>query len=75
MALIILNTILIIIATYLCCGLVFAIPFVIKGADKIDEGVHGATWGFRLIIIPATIVFWPTLLKKWVAVKRNKTND
>lgn len=62
--------ILIIAAVYLAAGLVFAIPFVIKGVDKIDEGAHGSKWGFRIIIIPGTMVFWPLLLKKWIkAVK------
>ncbi|MEO6455598.1 MAG: hypothetical protein ABIN97_16070 [Ginsengibacter sp.] len=69
MAVTILNIILTIIAIYLACGFVFAIPFVVKGANKIDEGAHGATWGFRLIIMPATIVLWPVLLKKWMGVK------
>lgn len=73
MAIIILNIILVTIVIYLCCGFLFAIPFVINGADKIDEGAHGATWGFRLIIIPATIVLWPVLLKKWMGVKSHQT--
>jgi hypothetical protein len=51
---------------YLAAGVVFAIPFVLKGVTKIDEGAHGSKWGFRIIIIPGTIVFWPVLLKKWV---------
>ena len=75
MAITVLNIILIIIATYLACGFVFAIPFVIRGADKIDEGAHGATWGFRVIILPASIVFWPLLLKKWISANKNKAND
>lgn len=75
MAVIILNIILTIVAIYLACGFVFAIPFIIKGADKIDEGTHGATWGFRVIILPASIVFWPVLLKKWIAANKNKNND
>lgn len=58
--------ILIIAAVYLVAGLVFAIPFVIKGVDKIDEGAQGSRWGFRIIIIPGTMVFWPLLLKKWM---------
>jgi hypothetical protein len=58
--------ILIIAAVYLVAGLVFAIPFVIKGVDKIDEGALGSGWGFRIIIIPGTMVFWPLLLKKWM---------
>jgi len=75
MAVTILNIILTILLIYLSCGFVFAIPFVIKGANKIDEGAHGATWGFRLIIMPATIVLWPVLLKKWIAANKTKTND
>ena len=60
---IVVYIILIIVAVYLFAGLVFAIPFVIKGVTKIDEGAHGSKWGFRIIIIPGTIVFWPLLLK------------
>ncbi|MEP7377842.1 MAG: hypothetical protein ABI675_30865 [Chitinophagaceae bacterium] len=63
---IIVYIILIIVALYLFAGLVFAVPFVLKGVTKIDEGAHGSTWGFRIIIIPGTIVFWPVLLKKWM---------
>jgi hypothetical protein len=58
--------ILVTVAVYLFAGLVFAIPFVIKGVAKIDEGAHGSTWGFRIIIIPGVIMFWPFLLKKWM---------
>lgn len=61
----------IIVAAYLVAGLVFAIPFVIKGVSKIDEGAQGSKWGFRLIIIPGTIVFWPLLLKKWMQASKN----
>ena len=43
------------------------IPFVIKGVDAVDEGAHGSTIGFRVIIIPGTIVFWPVLLKMFTA--------
>lgn len=63
---ILINILLIIVAVYLFAGLVFAIPFITKGVTKIDEGAHGSKWGFRIIIIPGTIVFWPLLLKKWI---------
>ncbi len=62
----IVTVLLIVVAVYLVVGLVFAIPFVIKGVTKIDEGAHGSTWGFRMIIIPGTVVFWPLLLKRWL---------
>jgi hypothetical protein len=57
------------ITVYMVAGFVFTIFFQIKGLSKIDEGVHGATIGFRIIIIPGCIVFWPVLLRKWVKNK------
>ena len=66
--------ILIIVAVYLAAGLLFAIPFVIKGVTQIDESAIGSKWGFRLIIIPGVIVFWPVLLMKWMRIPAASTN-
>lgn len=63
---------LIVAAVYLSAGFLFAVIFVLKGVDVIDEGAHGAGWGFRLIIIPGCTVFWPLLLSKW---KQASTNN
>jgi hypothetical protein len=68
----IVSVILSIVAVYLVAGFVFAIPFIIKGVTEIDEGAHGATWGFRIIIIPGTIIFWPFLLKRWINSSKMK---
>ena len=65
-----LNIILLIAAAYLLCGFVFAIAFVIKGISVVDEGAHGASTGFRIIILPGVIVFWPPLLSKWLVARR-----
>jgi hypothetical protein len=64
----------IIVAIYSVCGFMFMIPFIIKGVDVVDEGAHGSSIGFRIIIIPATIVFWPLLLRKWIKMKRDFMN-
>lgn len=65
------SVLLMIVSVYLLCGLLFAIPFVIKGVEKIDENAHGASIGFRIMIMSGTIVFWPLLLRKWIsAVKK-----
>jgi Na+-driven multidrug efflux pump len=69
------NIILIVAAIYLAIGFLFVIPFVIKGAQKVDEGAHGGSIGFRIIIIPGTMVFWPLLLKRWMNASKNKTSD
>lgn len=57
---------------YLLCGILFAIPFALVGAADIDEGAQGAPWGFKLIIIPGTAIFWPLLLGKWIRARRSK---
>jgi hypothetical protein len=67
----IVNIALIIVAAYLLSGLVFAIAFLTKGLTVVDEGAHGASIGFRIIIIPGVIVFWPFLLYKWRKEKKN----
>lgn len=51
---------------YLLSGLFFSIAFVWKGVSRIDESAKDSSWGFRLIIIPGTIIFWPLLLRKWM---------
>jgi hypothetical protein len=68
----ILEIIFIILATYFFCGFIFAIIFIIKGITKIDENARGSTIGFRIIIIPGAIVFWPLLFKKWLIANRKK---
>ncbi|QEC68946.1 hypothetical protein FRZ67_17125 [Panacibacter ginsenosidivorans] len=56
-------------AIYLAAGILFTIIFQAKGLSKIDEGVHGSSWAFKIIIIPGCIVFWPVLLRKWIRSK------
>ena len=51
---------------YLLCGLVFAIPFVLVGAGKIDPHAAHGSWGFRVLIIPGTMFFWPLLARPWM---------
>ena len=51
---------------YLAIGVLFAIPFVIRGVGKIDDGAVGAPWFFRLLIFPGAMAFWPYLLSKWI---------
>jgi len=57
---------LIITGTYLGCGFFFAIPFILSGVKQIDPHAMHGSWGFRLLIIPGTMVFWPLLLRRWL---------
>jgi hypothetical protein len=60
---------------YVLLGLLFAILFVIKGVNKVDEGAHGGSIGFRLIIIPGVMAFWPLLLQKWLRAVKHKGHE
>jgi hypothetical protein len=51
---------------YLACGVVFAVPFVLAGVKKVDPHATHGSWGFRLLIIPGTMAFWPLLLRRWL---------
>ncbi len=57
---------LILLGIYLACGFLFAIPFVFIGVKKIDPHAAHGGWGFRLLIFPGAIAFWPLLLRRWL---------
>ena len=62
------STLLMITGLYLSLGFLFALGFVTKGVQRIDPTAgDGASWGFRLAILPAAMVFWPMLLKRWLS--------
>ena len=51
---------------YLVAGAIFAPLFALRGVEKVDPAAHGASWGFRLIILPGAMALWPLLLVRWV---------
>jgi hypothetical protein len=55
------------VSLYAGLGLLFGLAFVSRGVERLDPAAHGATTGFRLIILPASIALWPLLLKRWLA--------
>ena len=71
----IIGLIFIVVAIYLALGFIFSIAFITKGVDKLDEGANGASLGFRLIIIPGTMIFWPLLLRKWLNSSKANHHD
>lgn len=51
-------------------GLVFAVPFVLRGAARIDPDAARGTWGFRVLILPGCVALWPLLLVRWMRAPR-----
>ena len=54
---------------YAAVGLLFALIFVFVGVGKIDPAAPGSSWGFRLMIVPGCVAFWPLLLARWIGRK------
>jgi len=51
---------------HVALGAVFAILFLLRGVHRIDPAAPGSTWGFRLMILPGVIAFWPWLAYRWL---------
>ena len=55
---------------YVLCGLAVGVPFVLRGVDRVDASAQGASLGFRLLILPATVALWPLMVTKWIMARR-----
>lgn len=51
---------------YVLLGSLFALAFVSKGVTRVDPTAKGSGWGFRVLIFPGAVAFWPMLLKRWM---------
>jgi hypothetical protein len=52
-------------AVYAGLGLVFGVPFVWFGVQRVDSEAQGSGIGFRLLILPGVAAFWPMFLYRW----------
>lgn len=55
-----------VVLTYLLLGLLFAIAFAVKGCKVLDDGANTSGVAFRLMLVPASLLLWPHLLKRWL---------
>jgi membrane protein implicated in regulation of membrane protease activity len=51
---------------YFGAGLLFAILFAWRGAAAVDAAAREGTLGFKLLILPASALLWPLLLRRWL---------
>ena len=59
------TAVVILAAGYVLVGLLFALPFLLRGAGRIDPAAREGSRGFRLMILPGTVALWPILASKW----------
>ena len=68
-----LSIVFLVVGVYLAIGVIFAIIFLLKGVNKVDEGAKDAGFFFKLLIFPGCILFWIVLLPKWLKSKKDET--
>lgn len=54
---------------YLMIGLGFALFFVFGGTERIHQYIKDGGIGLKLLILPASIMLWPYLLKRVIQKK------
>lgn len=54
---------------YTALGVAFALAFVTAGVKRIDSQAIGSSVGFRFLIFPGSVAFWPLLLRRWISGK------
>lgn len=60
---------------YALLGAIFAAAFVTIGVKRIDPQAKGSSLGFRLLIFPGSIAFWPLLLRRWISGKNTPPEE
>jgi len=50
---------------YAAVGILFAVPFLARGAGHVDPAAAGTSWGFKLLVLPGVAAFWPYLALRW----------
>jgi len=48
---------------YLGLGVLFALPFLALGVQRLDPAADGA-WTFRALVFPGCVALWPVLAVK-----------
>ncbi len=60
---------------YVALGVAFAATFVTIGVKRVDSQAIGSSMGFRILIFPGTVAFWPLLLRRWIAGEKEPPDE
>jgi hypothetical protein len=60
---------------YTALGVGFALAFVTVVVKRIDSQAIGSSVGFRFLIFPGSVAFWPLLLRRWISGKEEPPEE
>lgn len=61
-----------VVGVYALIGILVALPFVLRGAGRLDTAAAQGSLGFRILILPGAVALWPILAWKWRVAARNQ---
>jgi hypothetical protein len=61
-----------VLAAYAAAGAVFAVLFLLKWVGRLDPVAAHATWGFRVLVFPGVILFWPLFAARLIRQPRGR---
>jgi hypothetical protein len=56
-------------ALYAALGVLAGIVFVASGVSRVFEHRPPVSVGARLLLLPASIAFWPLILRRWAIAR------
>lgn len=51
-------------ALWLGLGLLVGLPFALLGVGRADASARSSSLGFRLLVLPASVLLWPWVLAR-----------
>jgi hypothetical protein len=59
------DALLALLACHAALGALFAAAFHLRGIARVDPAAAGGSTGFRVLVTPGLIAFWPLLARRW----------
>ena len=66
------RSVVLIAGIYALVGVLFALPFALRGVGTLDPSAVESSRGFRVMILPGVVALWPVLAWKWRIAARNR---
>jgi hypothetical protein len=59
-----------VLGAYAAAGAVFAAAFLWRWVGRLDPAAAHATWGFRALVFPGVVIFWPLFAARLLRLLR-----
>ena len=56
--------------SYAAAGALFGVLFLWRWVGQLDPAAARATWGFRVLVFPGVVLFWPLFAVRLVRLRR-----